>query len=334
MGTLTAGSSTSVALPAGQVLLVSGGYGTMQIAPPNQGPLMPVSPGGASIGPLSIAVTINLVSTTKDLIYYADDDGNPRNVAVFATDPLTGEVTALVGPTGIVSFPCAIGQSAVPVILAPNGTVAADGTITLGTALPTIYANAWVRLPAGAVVGGLAGLYFAAFSSTTVGRIKTNFVDASTAFTPYIPTGTVAAVGSGSAYTQTTAADITLANINVPGGLMGANGALRNLAKFATNNTAGAKGAKCLYASTPVSQNTTITSQLGYDLRCSLQNRGVLNQQLGTGDNNDAGNSFIGTHRVASNDTSISQPLTFIGQIAVATDYIILEGFTVEVLPA
>ena len=64
-----------------------------------------------------------------------------------------------------------VARSAIPVILAPNGTIATNGTVTLGTALPLVYASAWVRFPAGAVVGGLAGLYFVKFSSTTVGQV-------------------------------------------------------------------------------------------------------------------------------------------------------------------
>lgn len=125
-------------------------------------------------------------------------------------------------------IPYILAKSAVPVILAPNGTVATDGTITLSTALPTTYyGGALVRLPAGAVSGGLAGLYWVVFSSTTVGAVKNVFVDPATAFIPYIPTGTLVNVtGSNAGYTQTTATT-TLINIAIMGGLLGPVGGFR-----------------------------------------------------------------------------------------------------------
>lgn len=101
-------------------------------------------------------------------------------------------------------LPLSLAQSGVPVVLPSSGTITSGGAITLLTALPATYSGgAWIYLPAGAVVGGSAGLYYCLFSSATVGAVKTNYVAAgSTAFTPYIPDGAlVAAVGSGSAYT-------------------------------------------------------------------------------------------------------------------------------------
>lgn len=223
--------------------------------------------------------------------------------------------------------PYILAQSAVPVILAPNGTVATNGTITLGTALPTIYSGgAWVRLPAGAVSGGLAGLYWTVFSSTTVGAVKTNFVDVATAFTPYIPSGTlVAATGSNAAYTQTTASDITLANITVAGGMMGPNGALRFHSAWEANNNANAKTYKPFFGGVQMDSNS-ITTALHASPTMSVKNRGVLTSQLYSF--NTTFNAF------KSIDTSTDKALTFTGNLAVATDYIVLEGFIVEVLPA
>jgi len=224
-------------------------------------------------------------------------------------------------------------QSAIPVIIAPNGTVAANGTITLVTALPTTYTRAWVRLPASAVVGGLAGLYYATFISTTVGSIKTNFADAASSFTPYIPESPVAAVGSGAAYTQTTAADITLANITVPGGFMGANGSVRSTLVFANNNSANTKTLAYRFASV-VNITTSQTTSTGVRTQLQTSNRGSesLNYTYPS-----IGSCFGPTSNpppYTTVDTSANQSLTLTGQLAVATDYVILEGFTVEVLPA
>lgn len=251
-----------------------------------------------------------------------------------STNPVTGGISL---STGGVTVPVAyvLKQSAVPVILAPNGTVATNGTITLGTALPTTYSGgAWVRLPAGAVSGGLAGLYWTVFSSTTVGAVKTNFVDVATAFTPYIPSGTlVAETGSNAAYTQTSASDITLANITVAGGLMGPNGALRVSPKSSWANNANAKTVKVLlsnFAVASYSVPSTLTSSPILDVR----NRGSQSLQIGFATATDRNFGVVAAYSYGAIDTGANQPLTFTGQLAVATDYIVLEGFTVEVLPA
>lgn len=235
------------------------------------------------------------------------------------------------------SSPIILAQDAIPVILAPNGTVATNGTITLGTALPTIYANAWVRLPAGAVVGGLAGLYFATFSSATVGVITTTFVDAATAFTPYIPASTTVAVGSNAAYTQTTAADITLCNVTVPGGLMGANGGLRHSEYFSQPNNANTKTPKLFLGATSI-LSVPLTASASIRASNTIRNRGTQSSQMygniGTTLAYVDGTSTSGAVVQSAINTAIDQALTFTGQLAVATDYIVLEGFTVEVLPA
>jgi len=231
--------------------------------------------------------------------------------------------------------PVVLAQSAIPVILAPNGTVATNGTITLGTALPTIYASAWVYLPAGAVVGGFAGLYFATFSSTTVGVITTTYNSAGGSFTPYIATGTSAAVGSNSAYTQTTASDITLANITVPGGLMGANGVLRTKYLSSLANNVNTKTVKSTFSGTAFSIETQTANSSG-SVAYEIRNRGVATSQtaFAAGLNAGSGSGFTsGGALMTAINTAADQPLAFTGQLAVATDYIVLEGFTVEVLP-
>lgn len=228
--------------------------------------------------------------------------------------------------------PLILAQSAVPVILAPNGTVAADGAITLVTALPTTYSGgAWVRLPAGAVVGGLAGLYWIVFSSTTVGAVKTLFVDPATPFTPYVPSvGLVVAVGSGVAYTQTTGADITLANITVPGGMMGLNGVLRSQPDMTNNNSVGSKTLATKFGGTLIgsSASTTLTFKRTFSV---LRNRSLYSQMF-----NQYAENFQSTNGINTTtmDTTVDKVFAYLGNIPAATDFIVLEGFTIEVLPS
>lgn len=69
MPSLSAGSNTSVSLAAGYTLSASGAYGSMQVAPPNPGPLVSITPAGASVGPFSSAVTVNLTASGAGIVY-------------------------------------------------------------------------------------------------------------------------------------------------------------------------------------------------------------------------------------------------------------------------
>lgn len=255
----------------------------------------------------------------------------------YTINPVTGGLGNLLVAGAVAPVPVILAQSAVPVILVPNGTVAADGTITLGTALPTIYSGgAWVRLPAGAVVGGLAGLYFAVFSSSTVGAIKSLFADPATQFIPYLPTvALVAAVGSAVAYTQTTGAAITLMNMTVRGAQMGLTGSLRAEFAVAQSNNANGKTLTATFGGSNIF-NAGMASTLSALGAIRVRNRGVYGSQVTTPLNTfgapgvTAGNSPV----YLTKDTSVDQGFTVNVQSAVATDYVVLEAFTAEVLPS
>lgn len=95
--------------------------------------------------------------------------------------------------------------SAIPFIIAPTGSMANNGAITLGTALPNTYANAYVYLPANAIAAGsIAGWYFTQFSSSTVGTVTNNPYTSGTlpsipqAIVPFSTTGPGAYTGSTS----------------------------------------------------------------------------------------------------------------------------------------
>lgn len=225
-------------------------------------------------------------------------------------------------------IPYILAKSAVPVILAPNGTVATNGTITLSTALPTTYyGGAWVRLPAGAVSGGLAGLYWVVFSSMTVGAVKNVFVDPATAFIPYIPTGTLVNVtGSNVGYAQTTATT-TLINIAITGGLLGPVGGFR------LQQTASCIG----NANGKVLETKLGTAQIGYasasgyggmHILSTCLNRGVATQQIST--RNPLGASS--TAHFATVNTAADTSVNLTAQMNVATDYVVIECFILEIL--
>ncbi len=214
--------------------------------------------------------------------------------------------------------PYILAQSAVPVILPSSGSSNATGQITLTTALPyqpsgTVY----IYLPTGVVTAGSAGtgagLYPVVFSSTTVCQVQ--------------GTGIVSANG---AYTQTTAADITLATVVVPGGAMGANGAIREHRAFGFPNNANNKIVRVFFGGSGLSSvSGTYTTASGSTLASVTRNRG--SQSLQATAPLTASTTASTTTTV---DTSVNQNMTIVANLAVATDYIILEGYTVEVLPS
>jgi hypothetical protein len=215
----------------------------------------------------------------------------------------------------------ALATASIPVIVAPNGTIATSGVVTPGTALPNIFPYAWLYFPAGAVSGGSAGLYYATCTATTTCQVYTNFVDASaTAFTPFIPTSPVAAVGSNSAYTQTTAADLTLLNVTVPAGTLGAKGVLRKSMQLLLSNNANAHTFKTMLGGSTAQVSGSIVSVLNYRTQVEFHNMGDASHQSVFPSYASIGGTGTAL-AIGTTNTANQQSLTLTCQLAVATDY-------------
>jgi hypothetical protein len=238
------------------------------------------------------------------------------------------------------SQPYILSQSGVPVGLPPNGTVATNGQITLGTALPRVYSNGiWVYLPAGSVSGGAAGLYWCVMSSTTVGQVYTKFADTSQGFIPYTPTGTlVNAVGSNAAYTQTTGVDIVLASVTLPAGSLGNNGAVSIISSgHMATAAAGSKYVKTYYAAGQfwLNQVTATSGNYKFSFFAGFMNCGITSSQVETSADYSWGSNAVGGTLVKFNvDSTVDQPLKLVANIPNATESIIYESISIEVLPS
>lgn len=234
----------------------------------------------------------------------------------------------------LVNRPYVLAQSAIPVCLAPNGTVATDGIVTLGTALPTTFSGGiWLRFPANAIVGGAAGMYWAVMSSTTQGQVYTNFADTATEFIPFIPGGPlVAAVGSNAAYTQTTAADITLVNVTLPAGALNNIGELLGRIGYTVNNSAGSKAGRFFFGAQLVGAGVlTMTTVTGGLNSFSLWNAGQTNSQISRGQLNLSTNSGVARHAV-NTANSVVLALTA-NLVTAATDFMMIDSFVFTVNP-
>jgi hypothetical protein len=227
-----------------------------------------------------------------------------------------------------------IGETAVPFIVAPTGTMANNGAITLGTALATTYSNAFIMLPAGAIAAGVpaaASWLFVQMSSTTAGTVFNNTY---TSGVPVIPTAPTPFVTTGpGAYTGVTTAQNGVTYV-VPGNLMGPNGTLYYEASYQYPNTAGAKTASVAYGGVAIFTRGETTSVSGAIAK-KLQNRGVANSQISSDPGGQPGVvlAAVASPTVTAIDTTANQNFIFVLQLATATDFLVMERLFVAVFP-
>jgi hypothetical protein len=213
----------------------------------------------------------------------------------------------------------------VPVIIPNSSTVATNGNITV-TALASSYTGgAWVYLPAGAVVSGLAGLYWTVFTSTTAGNVKTNYVDpATTEFLPYTPTGAVvSATGSNGAYVTLIATDTPLVNITLPANSVTVGSTIKTFSRVTCPNAADAKTVTHALGATTIGTQAFTTST-GGSLTTAVFSRTNATQVMGS-----YGDSAIAATTFGSVDTTAASKLVIMGKLAATTGYIVVEVFTV-----
>lgn len=265
-----------------------------------------IANGAATFGPFSTAQFVRIES--------------PAGASAEYVIGVAPKLTQNVGNAPVAQIPYILAQSGMPVILPSSGASNASGQITHTTALPyQPGGTVQVYLPAGVVVGdATGGLYPAVYSSTTVCQLTGNPATAN------------------AAYTQTTGARVQLVATTVPGGALGPNGSLRALVWWSHPGNTNTKIEDVRFGGLPLNGNRQALSASNASFREILlaRNRGAQNANLfeaawGGGIGADSG-SFVKT----AVDTSQTQPFAFMAQLAVATDYAILEAYSVEVLPS
>lgn len=227
-----------------------------------------------------------------------------------------------------------IAASAIPFIIAPTGSMANNGVITLGTALPATYANAYINLPASAIqAGSAAGWYFCQMSSATVGTVFLN--NPYVSGLPSIPPAPVAPATTGpGAYVGVTGAT-NGPQITIPAGVLGPNGTLRLSQLNSVNAAATTKTLQAFIAGTNIWGVTfTTAAQFGLAGITTLQNRGAQNANVTFSTSNAAGVGVAASANVFSSiNFAAAQTLTFALTTTVATDFIVLESFLIEAIP-
>ena len=229
-----------------------------------------------------------------------------------------------------------LAQSGIPFILSSSGSVGNNCAITGLTAMQTTYASAYIWMPLHAIsAASAAGWYYAVMSSATAGTCYNN---AYTSGQPEIPGSPTAfsTTGPGS-FTQTISLPIVGPTISVPANSMGLNGELQfdgDVTVPATTN-----GKQVLYefggsGALGISyHNTTTVGSFGWLQR--LRNRGNAGAQVSSNPGG-TGEPSVGVSvgpNYLSIDTTSNQNFSYAMQLTTATDYIVLESFSIKELP-
>jgi hypothetical protein len=142
---------------------------------------------------------------------------------------------------------------------------------------------------------------------------------------------TVAASGVAVSHTGSTA-EVILATVELPAGLIGANGILRVAALWTTTNDADDKTLRVNLGATAFLARVA-TTQVSQRTVTIIQNRNAQDSQIGHSDS--ANNPFQGTTdavTTGTEDTSGALNLTITGQLEDGTDTVTLEAYIVELL--
>lgn len=207
-----------------------------------------------------------------------------------------------------------------------SGTINAgsSGTLTLTTALHRIYsAGVWLWLPNIATTPAItAGLYWVVMSSTTVGTIFSSG-----------PGSAALTITGGLGYTQTTGSDLTLKTIPVFGGVLGANGQATCDITFLYPNSAGAKTVKGKFGTVTYFQGAPTTTVVQRVLG-GFKNSNSESSQEGIQFLSSAGGTGTGTTLppTGTDNTATDLNLLVTGQLATATDYVIVSRFLMRLI--
>ena len=228
-----------------------------------------------------------------------------------------------------------LGQSRIPFILPGAGTMGNNGAITGLTSLPRTYnaPGAYIYLPAGAIASGsAAGWYWFVASSATAGTVYNNTYSSGTPAAPGSPTA-FSTTGPG-AWTLATATYFNAYTLAIAGNVVGVNGSVRLTGDVSFSSSTNAKTFAGAYGSYVFgSSSPSASGNVSSGIYSGFGNCGVTNSQsaltssaLGT-----AASSVAPAYGAI--DSTTSQNLTVQLKLAATTDFIVLEGAFVEILP-
>ena len=231
-----------------------------------------------------------------------------------------------------IGVPSRLFQSNLPMAVSPTGSMANNGVVTLGTALPTGFFGGpcYLYLPANAIVAAsTAGWYYTVMTSTTVGTV---YNQTYTSGQPFVPSVLVPFTTTGpGAYTGVTTAQNVL-SFSLGANSLGLNGVVEVSALFGYHGSVNNKTALVkVGASTIFSYVNATAANIAYQAYVQWGN------QCQTGSQSTQVTGATGPLTVAQTytaiDTTQPQTITVSLQDATATDWISLESFSATVTP-
>jgi len=124
-----------------------------------------------------------------------------------------------------------------------------------------------------------------------------------------------------------------LVTATVPGGLMGKNGRVRLSSLWSFTNNANAKAVFVNFGGTSFYTVSPFTNTASLQLMTVITNRGAQNSQVGAPTDMTGTGADVNAVLTTAIDTSADQTIAFAGHIAVATDTITLESYSIELFP-
>jgi hypothetical protein len=217
-------------------------------------------------------------------------------------------------------------SSGIPVGIPSSGSVGANGAVTITTALNLTYPNIYLHFPVGAVYANSPdGFYFCQMTSTTLGTVFNNLY---TTGTPVIPAVLNPVVGAGpGAYTQATTLQQAI-SVTLPGGSMGNNGSLTYDLTGSHLNSAGNKTYSLPWGAGNI-LSVAVTTTAAITTTRTVTNAGLQNAQTTGPFGTVTGGGSPGLVQQFSADTSVNTTIGCTLQIAVATDYMILQSLRI-----
>jgi hypothetical protein len=231
-------------------------------------------------------------------------------------------------PAGIIA------QSGLPLIIVPSGSaVSAVGAITLGTTLPIAAGSCFGYLPANylGTQQPTAGWYYGTITDSTHILMYQNTWSGTGVAA--IPTTLVPWAGlSGGTPTGSTGAQTV--TFTVPANVLGPNGALE-VGYLASYNSSGSLKTVSMAFGTlagPSTANATTTSSLG--VQCRITNSGRTDIQVCSLTPNVGYATAAQVLGYGAVDTTLAQNLVITINNAAATDFLILNSYSIKVYPA
>lgn len=305
---------------------------TSSVAPPANNSYRVVTPGSTSLDGISTWVVGDIAYFNGTWQKISATYINSPGTSVLKADGAGGVATAVPGTD---YMPGTYMQMAIPIGVAPSGSVGSNGALTLGTALTTTYADGlWLYYPVNSVTASnAAGFYWTVMSSGTAGTVYQNYLSDGTsqAGLVSVPSSNTAWSGTtGGSYTGATSA-VFVPGFNIAANTLGKNGTGTLRMAMRNNNSAGNKtlqpifGSSSLIFSQMLGTTATQTAQVS-----TVYNRGRADRQVCPG----AQDSSAFALTTASVNTAATVLMTMRMTLAVATDWMILELMQFNISPS